>query len=137
MSDAPTTVADTQERLVGLLEAVGVPTERTADGNFAIPHGPTTVTLAVSQPDERIALDIWAPVVDDAPLGPDLFRYATETSFLFGRLCVAPLGDGRGQLQLCHTMLADPLDQEILVQCLGTVANTAADLATELGGRFT
>lgn len=136
MSDAPTTVAGAQQHLGELFTNLGIPAEASADGTFAIPHGPTTINVAVSQPDDRVAIDIWAPVVEATALSPDLFRFAAETSFLFGRLCVAPAGDGTGQLQLCHTMVADPLDGEVLVQCLGTVANTAADLVLQLADRF-
>lgn len=122
-------------RIAEVLAAAGVPAEPDPSG-FAIPHGPTAVFLVLSEVDGRPVLEIWAPVLSAVALTPDLFRYAVETSFLFGRLCVARTGEGTGQLQLAHAMLADPIDDAILVPVLGTVANTAADLAATLPDRF-
>ena len=52
---------------------------------------------------------------------------------------MAGSGEGLAHLQISHTMLADPLDEEILVQQLGAVANTAAEIAetqqATFGGR--
>ena len=130
MSDAPTPpVAETRARLAGLLENLGVPAEQDDAGDFVIPHHVTVVHVMVSEVDGRAVLDIWAPILDDVTLTPALARFAAETSFLFGRLCLAPYGEDLAQLQISHTMLADPLDEEILVQQLGAVANTAAELA--------
>lgn len=130
-------VDDVRRRLVDLCGAVGIPAQPDGAGDLVIPHGPTTVHLVVSELDARAVIDVWAPILESVNATSDLFRYAAETSFLFGRLCVAPLGDGRGQLQVSHTFLGDPLDEEILVQQLGAVANTAAELATTLPDRFT
>ena len=130
MSDTATPlVAEARERVAGLLEVLGVPSERDPNGDFAIPHHVTLVHLMVSEAEGHAVLDIWASILEDAPLTPALARYAAETSFMFGRLCLAPAGDGLAHLQISHTMLADPLDEEILVQQLGAVANTAAEIA--------
>ncbi|MFN8018434.1 MAG: hypothetical protein U0P45_09950 [Acidimicrobiales bacterium] len=130
MTDGATSiVADARARVAALLEALGVPAEQDASGDFTIPHHVTLVHLMVSEVDGRAVLDIWAPILVGAPLTPALARFAAETSFMFGRLCLADTGDGLAELQISHTMLADPLDEEILVQQLGAVANTAAEIA--------
>lgn len=130
------TVDAAREQIAGLLAAAGVPAEPDGAGGFTVPHGPTTVFLVLSEIDGRPVLEIWAPVLPEVVLTPALFRFAAETSFLFGRLCVARTTETTGQLQLSHALLADPIDETILIAALGTVANTAADLATTLPAQF-
>lgn len=131
------TVVDTaRDQITGLLAAAGVPAEPDGSGGFTIAHGPTTVFLVLSEIDRRPVLEVWAPVLPEVALTPALFRYAAETSFLFGRLCVARTSDTAGQLQLTHALLADPIDETILIAAVGTIANTAADLATTLPDQF-
>lgn len=129
-------VDDARRRLGELFTRAGVPAVPDDAGDFTIPHGPTTVRVVVSEADGSALIDVWAPILDQVPATPALHRYAAETSFMFGRLCVASLGDGAAQLQISHTFLADPLTEEILVQQLGPVANTAAELAATLPARF-
>lgn len=125
-----------REQVGRFLASAGVPAEPDGNGGFTLPHGPTTVFVAISETDGPVLIEVWAPVLADVALTPNLFRSAAETSFLFGRLCVARTGDATGQLQLSQALAADPLTEAVLIQVLGTVANTAADLATTLPATF-
>lgn len=125
-----------RDHAADLFTQAGVPAEPDGSGGFTIAHGPTTVFVVLSEVDGRAAIEIWAPVLPEVALTPELYRFAAETSFLFGRLCVARTTEATGQLQLGHALLADPLDETILLASVGTVANTAADLATTLPERF-
>lgn len=134
-----TAVEAVRARLAELCAQLGIPAERTADGDLAVPHGSTTVHLQVSVVDGVAVIDVWAPVALDVAITPALHRFVAETSFMFGRLVVEPTGAGVGQVVLGHVLVGDPLTEEVVLQVLGAIANTADGLDEEIvaahGGR--
>lgn len=126
-----------RERIAGFLAQSPVEAYRDEVGDFSVPYGSTTAFVNVVEASEGYAcVEVWAPVVHDVPLGPELFRFVAESGFMFGRLAVERTGDGLGQVIFVHALLGDTLDPEELFVALGAIATTADDLDDELVARF-
>lgn len=127
----------TRERLRAALAQAPAPAYDDGQGGFSVPLGSTAANLTIVEvPGGHTAVEIWAVVLADAPLSPDLHRFVAETSFLFGRLVVEPLGDGVGQVLLTHAVVGETLTTERFLELLGTVVTTADGLDDELVARF-
>lgn len=127
----------TRERLRTALAQAPAPAYEDGQGGFSVPLGSTAANLTVVEvPGGHTAVEIWAVVLADAPLTPGLHRFVAETSFLFGRLVVEPLGDGVGQVLLTHAVVGETLTTERFLELLGTVVTTADGLDDELVARF-
>lgn len=134
MTDA---VEITRARVTELAAELGIPAEHDAAGDLVVPLDSTTAFVQVSaEPDGLAVIEVWAPVLVDVPITPDLQRFVAETSFMFGRLVVEPMADGTGQVVLSHALLGDPLTPDVLLQAIGTIANTAERLDDDLVDRF-
>jgi hypothetical protein len=129
------TVSITRARVTELAAELGIPAEHDAAGDLVVRLDSTTAFVQVSaEPDGRAVIEGARNV--DAPITPDLQRFVAETSFMFGRLVVEPMADGTGQVVLSHALLGDPLTPDVLLQAIGTIANTAERLDDDLVDRF-
>lgn len=132
-----TEVADVRERLAYLLDVQCVPAEPHGDAGFRVPLGSALVHLdLLPLGDGRVALDVWASVVDPVVPSPALHRFAAEFRGLFGKMVVEPNGDGGQRLAFRQRVLADPLGPDVVMPLLSIVAHTADDLDDSLTEQF-
>ncbi len=112
------------------------PTFRDEHGDSYAHVGSTTVFLtAIEVLDGHAAVDVWAPVLQDVPLTPALYREVAERGAMFGRFAVERQG-GTGQVIFAHAPLADHLTPAALFNALGAVSSTADGLDDELQARY-
>jgi hypothetical protein len=124
-----------RERVAEILALDPHPTFRDEQGDSYAHVGSTTVFLtAIEAFEAHPAVDVWAPVLQDVPLTPALYREVAESRFLFGRLAVERQGE-TGQVIFVHALLADHLSPPALFNALGAVASTADGLDEELQAR--
>ena len=130
-------VEATRARLREALAQAPVAAYEDEQGGFSVPLGSTAANLTVvERPGGHTAVEIWAVVLADAPLGADLHAFVVETSFLFGRLVVEPLSDGVGQVLLTHAVVGETLRTDRFLELLGTLVTTADEVDDELVARF-
>lgn len=124
-----------REQVAQILAMDPHPAHRDEHGDSYVHVGSTTVFLPVVEVhDGHVAVDVWAPVLQDVPLTADLYREVAERSFLFGRLAIERQGE-TGQVIFAHALLADRLTPDALFVALGSVAQTADGLDDELQAR--
>lgn len=109
------------------------------DGDFSVPTGSTRVFVRVmAHPNgEATLVSIFAPVLTDVPLTPDLYEYVAlnADSLVFGHLALHAR-DEKGFLLVSYMLLGDYLDGDELLYGAFSVAGAADGLDDDLQKRF-
>lgn len=117
----------------------------TKDGGFAIERGSTRVNIEVrdwgkdpkGEPSSIVRL--WAPVVRKLKPTPEFYRWAATEgqNFIFGTVTVVEDEEaGDCFVAFDHSLLADYLDPDELVQAVVAIVLTADDLDDKVHERF-
>lgn len=107
------------------------------DGDFGIPYGSTVAFVSVNDAfGEHAVVDVWAIVLRDVPLTPELFRFVANKDYRFGDLIVRRNENGLGRVIFSQGILGDFLDPEELRLAVSAVAVTADELDDEMQARF-
>lgn len=116
-----------------------------AKDGYAIERGSTRVNIEVRewgkdpQGEPSSIVRIWAPLVRDLAPTPEFYHWAATEGqkFLFGTVTVVDSEDGSTCfVAFDHTLLADYLDPDELVQAVVAVAVTADDLDDTVREKF-
>ena len=131
------TLDEVRATLQEIFSVQGVPAATTEGGGFVVPVGSaqTYVDLAV-EADGTPVIDVWCPLVRDAPPTPALFRHAAGFPGMFGRMVVERTGDDAVQVVYHQTLVGSPISPDVILPILSIVAHTADELDDELIARF-
>jgi hypothetical protein len=115
------------------------------DGGFAIERGTTRVNIEVKdwgkdpKGEPSAIVRLWAPVVRKLKATPEFYRWAATEgqNFIFGSVTVVDdEEDGTSLVAFDHTLLADYLDPDELVQAVVAIVLTADDIDDKVHERF-
>jgi T3SS (YopN, CesT) and YbjN peptide-binding chaperone 1 len=135
---AKTDVNTVRARVQGMLTQLVGSVSIDRDGNFFFQQGSTQVFVRMLDKEDFVVADVFAPVLWDVPVTPELYKYVAEAtnSWLFGHLMMFMNEDGNANLFFKHDLLADYIDSEELDATVACVALNADELDDELKGRF-
>ena len=122
-----------QRYLLEVLNTVSVD----RDGDFTFREGSARVFVSVDGVgDNSASVRIVAPIVNDAPSSPELFKYiAIDGSYRFGHLTCQEK-DGKVSILFVHSLLGDFLDPDELKLAVFLMARTADELDDEIVKKF-
>jgi hypothetical protein len=138
--DSSARIAEVKEKVQRYLLEVLNRVEVDRDGDFTFRQGSARMFISVASLGETsTAVRIVAPIINDAPASPELFRYiATDGSYRFGHLTCEEK-DGKLSILFVHSLLGDFLDPDELKLAVFLMARTADELddqiKTKFGGR--
>lgn len=133
-------VAAVRERVQAYLTSEGSVTIDDR-GRYSIAYGSTRAFAFVREhpSGESTVVSLFAPVLREVPLTPDLYRYVATggDDWVFGHLYVEESeGATEGSLLILHKLLGDYLDKDELMYAIIGIASTADELDDKLQPRF-
>lgn len=107
------------------------------DGDFTFREGSARVFVSVDAVgDNSASVRIVAPIVNDAPASPELFKHiATGNHYRYGHLTCNEK-DGKVSIVFIHTLLGDFLDPDELKMAVFLLAKTADEIDDEIVSKF-
>jgi hypothetical protein len=112
---------------------------RLADCSFVLEEGSALVyvrTFPIG--DDRAGIEVFSYVLIDAEVTDDLMRFllAYNLRLVIGAFALIVHDDGKGEVLLTRTMLADSLDSAELYSTVSAIARIADKLDDEMVARF-
>lgn len=106
-------------------------------GGFGFRYHSTRVFVSVdSFGDDQSVVQVFAPVIINAPESDELYEEIACSGFTLGHLSISDGEGDRKTIVFAHRMLGDFLDPEELETAVMAVAVTADRLDDEFEGRF-
>jgi len=119
------------------------PIRKDKDGDIHINHQSAHVYVRIKERSfgenqKDYMVQLFCPLINSFEPTPEVFKWVAleGQSYFFGHIQMRMPEDGYPELLFVHTLLAVDLDESELLNAVGAVLYTSADLDTELHQKF-